>query len=337
MKKALIHIGSGKTGTSSIQSALAKISSSNEISFSYPLIHGNGHQSIEVLFKDYKRISRGLKTKFERSGGYEEFKDSFDRCLGGYAKKSDLLLSSEFMFNFKLEEIVRLKSYLEDKGFDTFKILVYLRSPSSYYMSYVQQKIKAAYNIPSPFVFKLGYSKAIGNWHKVFGENVCVKEFDRTQMVKGNVLEDFSVIVNDFFGENILLEANASNESVSSEGMVVLQEFRRMFFQNREDRFAKESTLLLKRIQEIEEDYAGTKPNLKKEYANVIVKNNLDDIHMAKSFGIFENFSINTTSNDIDFCSAGNEFSGSVKNLLDSFDEDHYKYILHSLIYDSLK
>lgn len=336
MKKAFIHIGSGKTGTSSIQSALAKIPSSREAPFSYPLIHGNGHQSIEVLFKDYKRISRGLKTKFERSGGYEEFKDGFEKSLGSYAQKSDLLLSSEFMFNFNLDEVFRLRSYLEEKGFDTFKVLVYLRLPSSYYMSYVQQKVKAAYSIPSPYKFKLGYAKAISNWHEVFGESVCIREFDRRKMVKGDVLEDFSFVLNDFFSGKVSLKANASNESVSSEGMVVLQEFRRMFFQNREDRFAKESTFLLKNIQRIEQEHAGTPPKLKKEYEKAIIKNNLDDMYMVNSFGVFEDFPIDEISNDADFCSANGDFLGDVKNLLNSFDESHYKYILHRLIYDSL-
>lgn len=335
MKKALIHIGSGKTGTSSIQSALAKISSEKKISFSYPLIHGHGHQAIEVLFKDYKRLSRGLKTKFEKTGGYEKFKDSFDNSLSYYAK-NNLLISSEFMFNFKFEEVVKLRDYLEAKGFDTFRVLIYLRSPPSYYISYVQQKIKAAYSIPSPFDFKLGYARSINNWHRVFGDNLCVREFDKSKMLKGDVLEDFSTIVNSFFEENVLLRAKASNESVSSEGMVVLQEFRRMFFHDREDRFAKESTLLLKKIQEVEKENAGTKPRLNREYSKVIVQNGLEDILVAKSFGVFDDFDVDKLMACSDISGINEGFSGNVKKLLDCFDENHYKYILHRLIYDSL-
>ncbi|WP_141441387.1 hypothetical protein [Vreelandella titanicae] len=336
MKKALIHIGSGKTGTSSIQSALFNIPDHQKLPFSYPIIHGNGHQSLEVLFKDYTRISRGLKTQFEKNVKYEKFKEDFACSLNSYTKDA-LLLSSEFMFSFNLDEIKRLKKYLVDKGFDTFKVVAYLRNPSSYYMSFVQQKIKAAYNIPSPFKYKVKYATTINNWMSVFGDNICIREFDRASMVGGDVLKDFSIVINDFFNGDLLLQGKTDNESISSEGMVVLQEFRKFFFKNQEDRFAKESNLLLKKIQKIELKYPGTKPRLNRTYDNLIIKNSAEDIHYLNKFNIFNDIALTLESRNDDLNNSDCFFSGKVIDLFDDFSEEHYKYILHRLIYDFIR
>jgi hypothetical protein len=136
-RKALIHIGSGKTGTSSLQEALLE-SEKLKINkyFRYPVIEDKGHQAIEVLFKDYERVSRGLKSRFKSDNEeYREFVDNFFVALNHYAESGNILLSSEFMFSFNELEVKSLKQYLEDKGFSDFKIVVYLRAPASYYLS----------------------------------------------------------------------------------------------------------------------------------------------------------------------------------------------------------
>lgn len=338
-KRALIHIGSGKTGTSSIQDALLEREKKKENkSFHYPVIGRNGHQSIEVLFKDYTRITRGLKSRFlGDSNDYKAFVKKFSDELESYADSGNVLISSEFLFNFNSLEVESFKNYFERKGFNDFKVLVYLRNPSDYYLSLVQQKVKAAHKIPSPFEFKTNYCNSIDTWRKFFGESVCVREFDRGKMVNSDVLQDFSVIASEFFGECILLKGKSTNESVSAEGMVILQEFRKKFFLDKEDCFFKESNFLLKRIKEIECDYSGTKPKLKDGYMELILKNNFKDVSDLKKYGVFDDIYFDHKHMDIEPFFSGKDFSGSVYELLDRFDELHYKNILYRLIYDSLK
>lgn len=338
-KRALIHIGSGKTGTSSIQDALLEREKNKENkSFRYPVIGSNGHQSIEILFKDYTRITRGLKSRFLKdSDDYKAFVKKYSNGLDKYADSGNVLISSEFLFNFNRLEVERFKGYLEKKGFNEFKVLVYLRNPSDYYLSLVQQKVKAAYKIPSPFDFKTNYCDSVDTWREFFGESVCVREFDREKMVGSDVLQDFSVIASDFFNEYISLKGKPSNETVSAESMVILQDFRRFFYSDQEDCFVQESNLLLKRIKEIECNYVGSKPKLKDRYLKAILENSFDDISKLKKYNIFDDIFSNPGFSHVEsFCSA-DVFSGSVYELIESFDESHYKYILHRLIYESLK
>lgn len=335
MKKVLLHIGSGKTGTSSIQNALAAQSCSDGVPFHYPIISGNGNQSLEVVFKPYERLSRGLKTRFERNGGYEKFKDFYTEYLSKHAENNNLLLSSEFMFNFNLDEIFKLREFFEERQFSCFKIALYLRDPASYYMSLVQQKLKASYTIPCPLKFNPKYMKFISNWIKVFGGDLCTREFNRKKMLNGNILDDFSIIVSEFFGKKVLLASDFVNESISAEGMKVLQEFRKIFFQNEENRFAKESTRLLKKIVEIENTHPGTKPKLKEYYEEIIKMNCISDILALKSFGVFVDFKENTEIDKIEDSRKVEEFSGDVVSLLDSFDPEHFKYLLYRISFDS--
>ncbi|MDO6460996.1 hypothetical protein Q4485_09835 [Granulosicoccaceae sp. 1_MG-2023] len=333
MGKALVHIGTGKTGTSSIQSALFEMERRGGACFKYPIVHGKGHQSLEILFKKYQRVSRGVRSKLDKAGSYDELKKTYEsvlsRCFDG-----DVLLSSELLFSFNLEEVKIFRSYLEMQGVDDFKVVVYLRHPASYYLSLVQQKVKAAYKIPSPLSFKAGYGKKLSNWLAVFGEDVCVRRFDRSLMAGGNVLQDFSVLLSDFFNADVSLAGGSVNESVSAEGMVVLQEFRKYFFLDQEDRFSKKSNMLLKKIQNLESEFPGSKPVLKSVYSRSVSNLNMDYLSILSDFNLL--MSSEVDSGAWATMEGGDEvnFSGNVKDLLQDFDEDHYKFLLHKIAYD---
>lgn len=327
MKKALVHIGSGKTGTSSIQSALFRAKQRSElVNFDYPVVQGNGHQAIEILFKDYKRVSRGIKTKFSREEELASYRNIFEKKIKKSCEQNNVLLSSEFMFNFNVNEVEKFKNFLSDLGFDCFKVVVYLRDPALYYLSLVQQKVKASYKIPSPYEFYSKYEVNLSNWIEVFGEDVVIKKFDKEYLVNGNVVEDFSLLINEFFNADIQLFSNSTNESVSAEGMVLLQDFRKLFFREKEDRFCKESDLLLKKIRSIEVSFPGSKPVLKKEYLDIITQKNS---FFKKFFSPKEIMCERVSSID------EGVFSGDIVDLLQDFDEMHYKFLLHKIAFDT--
>lgn len=333
-KKAFIHIGSGKTGTSTIQNALFEVEKNGNPFFHYPIIHGNGHQSIEVLFKNYERISRGLRTNFDKDGMYKVFKDEFERSLNDSLKNVNLVLSSEFMFNFTLSEIRCFKDYLEGKGFNGFKVVVYLREPASYYLSLVQQIVKASYKIPAPSSFNARYKNNLKNWIKIFGSDVIVRRFDKDIMVGGSILQDFSSLINDFFKINLSLTGSSSNISVSGEGIVLLQEFRGLFFRDRDNQFHKKSNVLLKKIQNIESSTPGSKPKLKKGYSAIVNSLNRDYFDIVKEFELYE--VKDNVYDDVSFDANLTEqnFSGKVRDLLSDFDEDHYNFLMQKIIFE---
>ncbi len=339
MARALIHIGSGKTGTSSIQDTLHSYQKSTASCFSYPVVEGNGHQSLEVLFKDFERLSRGLRSKFGDSRGeFIRYKDRFEekfreQCLG------DLVISSEMLFDFSPEEVKRFRDYISDKGYDDVIIVAYIREPVSYYTSFVQQKLKASHTIPSPYRFSVGYKSKLKNWEGSFGKScLVVRPFDGGQMAGGNVVEDFSGLVSSFLGCSLdfSLQKNA-NESVSLEGMVILQDFRRAFFSNENDRFKVKSNRILEYIQKIETGFPGTKPKLKAEYIGSQAKN------MIEYYDVISSYSEVASEDDFFRSAVGGkvvvnerEFSGSVADLFEGFNSQHYKFLVNSLIFELL-
>lgn len=330
MKKALIHIGTGKTGTSSIQNELYKFELKKCTSlFTYPVIYNKGHQALEVLFKDYGRLTRTLKQKFLDVSQFYDFRKEFNKSFSEDLYKNNVLISSEFLFSFKVDEIENLKKFFDDKGFEDYKILVYLRKPSAYYLSLVQQKLKAAHGIPSPLSFNAGYEKSLSNWSAIFEGCLCVKKFERENLLSGSLLDDFSSEVNKFFGTNVLLKGNPCNESVSAEGMIILQDFRRYFFFDEEDKFNKTSDALLRKINEIEVFKPGTKPVLKESYREAIDSNN--SFYDGDYSFLKDQVSDRRMSAELE-----SESSGNVADLLESYDIEHYHFLLHRIIFKLL-
>lgn len=112
MRKALIHIGSGKTGTSAIQSALSKMS---DPYVSYPMIGSTGHQNLDVIFRtDMNRTSREVRSRFKNDqSGYNNYRSSFKKtlqdCIG--STEGDIIISSELLFNLEKHEVNMLLDF----------------------------------------------------------------------------------------------------------------------------------------------------------------------------------------------------------------------------------
>lgn len=336
MKRAMIHIGSGKTGTTSIQNSAAQIEKDGLYpNLKYPLVTKSGHQSLEILFKEYGRISRGLKTKFENGGDYRSFKKDFEHDFSkSVLSATNLLLSSEFMFEFKVEEMLRLKKYLGNRGFENFLIVVYLRDPASFYLSYTQQKLKGSSKAYSPFKFQTGYKKHLERWASVFGKkNIIVREYDKASLHKGSVLKDIETLINHFFEISVSLPEVSSNRSLTAEGMAILQKFRNDYLQEHENRFTAESDILIQRLSSEKLAEYGSAPRLKKAYENVLRNNNSDDmLYLQENFGIFKYLTVN-----VDNLPDASEYTGSVVDFLVDFDPDMYLKLLFDLVYEGVK
>ena len=336
MKRAMIHIGSGKTGTTSIQNSAALMEKESGCAdLTYPLVTKNGHQSLEVLFKEYERVSRGLKSKFDNDNSYrlfkKDFEDSFNHSL---ISAANVFLSSEFMFEFKGDEVLRLREYLEDRGFKSFLIVLYLREPASFYLSYTQQKLKGSSKIYSPFDFETGYKKRVKRWVSVFGkESVVVKEYDKSKLYGGSVLKDIERLVNQYFDTSVSFPDVSSNKSLTAEGMAILQRFRSDYLKEYENRFTVESNLLIRRLSGKVLAGLGSSPRLKEKYESLLRhNNNADMLYLKKEFSVFKDF-----QEEGGVFSNQNDFSGNIADLLEDFDDDIYLKLLFDLVYEGVK
>jgi hypothetical protein len=287
MKKVIIHIGSGKTGTSAIQTALSSFQQDINL-FTYPILEGVGHQNIEVLFREEGELNRGIVSSFKSgrrsyNSYFEWYKSNLDAMLSG---SNNIVISSEFFFRFKPEEVEKVKSYFEDHGFNQFLVCAYIRAPDSYYLSFIQQQLKASHEFSDPELFHCNYKRAIMRWARVFGkDNIKVTEFSRGALFGGDAVDDFSKIISEFFEREIRLNRVKSNSSLSAAGMVFLKKYREKYNANASNIFKPDSNELLRIIQSV--DYFE-KPVLSGWAANKVLVNNAEDVdYLFNEFGLF--------------------------------------------------
>lgn len=285
-KRLLLHIGTGKTGTSSIQKALKRMQHKNIV---YPLINDTGNQNIDTLFKSYSQAGRGIKSKFDEAE-FIQFKEKMKKQLSdSFEEAENFIISSEYLFDCKTDQVKNLFDYFRTHGFSEIKIVVYLRSPASYYLSAIQQRLKASYIYLSPNDFKI---KLIGNlkrWSNIFGfEHLIVREFNPKMLDDGNVVTDFENIVNGHFNQSITLEKIVANESISAEGMQILQDYRRKFHPYQDNLFFNDSNKLVAHLLSLYKGGLGSKPKLKKHVENQIMFNHKNEIeYIQKTHQLF--------------------------------------------------
>ena len=133
----------GKTGTSALQKFFSELNSRDVV---YPVINETGHQNIEVLFREYDSVGRGIKSNVSEesySKFRSDFKEKFECKLKG---DTDILISAEYLFNFTVNEIASLRSFLESHDVNEFKVIAYVRAPEKFYLSALQQRLNDVVN-----------------------------------------------------------------------------------------------------------------------------------------------------------------------------------------------
>lgn len=217
MKKVYIHIGIGKTGTSSIQKMMKDNQEKLKLNgVLYPLahLHPSGAQHILADFKN-ENMS-------------DKIKDLFEKCKNEYdsINATSMILSAEGFCFCKQKYIDSLKNIFI--GWNV-KIIFYIRNQVDILKSSYLQAVKAnttefttfdEYYKRSRGAFK--YTQRIEGWSNAFGkEAIIVKNYDDIKVKnggggEGDLLHDFSQTCNikSFVDLN---KSYRENESIISE------------------------------------------------------------------------------------------------------------------------
>ncbi|MEZ9835555.1 hypothetical protein AB4341_18795 [Vibrio breoganii] len=203
MKKLFLHIGSHKTGTTSIQKSLSIYSDKLDKAGLF-FLPGNSAN----LFRDK---SKGFDEIFCGYGAVID-KDFIRNNLSKIEFREKNIISSEFFsWLFDINEITKLKEVLSEI-FDEVTVISYIRRQDYQLISHTQQSSKSlsifnglyysggSLSIPNRldnYDGYLDYNKRLGNWAAVFGhKNILIKVFDRSAMKNGDIVEDFYGIFN---------------------------------------------------------------------------------------------------------------------------------------------
>jgi hypothetical protein len=294
MKKALIHIGTGKTGTTAIQQSWFQSQKKGMIpDIGYPRVsclkNSIEQHFLTLLYRDYERIPRTYKSMFKYSSGriniiknriFREYLQWLDSC-------ENIFLSSEYLSGCIHSEIASLKADLQARGYEDIRVLVFVRFPPSFYVSYLQQVARASHRLIWPDAFRYHFRRMIENWQVHFPGNVLVRAYDPDCFQQNSLITEIARIAEDFFQVRVaLLEVPRENQSLSLEGLFVLKQYRQQYYFDQENVFKKDSEELRRFLARLDLKNP-TRLQLRQDVFEIVIEKHREDLEWLKqAFGV---------------------------------------------------
>ena len=238
--KLLLHIGTKKTGTTSIQHFLKqnreKLLENKIYIPQSPMVAKGNHRWVAVFAYNASRIDdliigQQFKNNQERSEKIRKRKDQFlSECQEAKATCNTMILSSE-QFHSRLqsqEEIQRLYSTL-NPIFEEIEIILYIRDPLKMAVSSLSTTIKAGgidstLNTPSSQDLEGNHYKTINQWEKNFPEaKITVRRFEKSRLIDGDIVSDFCSQIAANFHKKDYTFFKPTNSTLSLTGMALLR------------------------------------------------------------------------------------------------------------------
>ncbi len=202
-QKLVLHIGSHKTGTTTIQTTLhdnAEHLRRQGISFACVPPYANLHHALGFV----------TPSNVVPRGSHVTNAEALTQALTQVSEQTVIASSENLSFFFERASIEGLRDLL-CAHFEQVQILVYLRRQDSHAISHHQEGSKPARKAEEQLFgyaptalpqtgeamdLYLDYEHRIGMWIDVFGApNVTVQVFDRARLEGGDVFEDFLKVV----------------------------------------------------------------------------------------------------------------------------------------------
>ncbi|WP_170381267.1 hypothetical protein [Ruegeria atlantica] len=290
--KTIIHIGMPKTGSTALQKALCgarKELAKNSVL--YP-IQGKqvNHGLLAGAVRPYEVAPRRFRrfSEQELNSRVKVFLENLNSQILGH--DSDLLiLSSEYLWPVGQNQagLEKLGFLLKQAGIENPEFVAYVRGPSSYYLSATQQRLRASSTFRQPGNYNItanldAYSEFFSN------SKFSVRLFNREALVGGDIISDFMSLHRPDLQGIVSKAAKkiSTNESLSAEGMVLMQQFRRHFYANQDDRINKQTLRFINQLRRVEKRLNLPRPMLRPEVAEYTDYSGTGPLELRDRYGI---------------------------------------------------
>ena len=244
----ILHIGTEKTGTTSIQKFLKKnrgqLKRNGVFVPQTPMVGSGNHRWIPVFASnnradDIFTRSLNLKGNEERKKiVFNKRRQFVDECRNAATACKTLILTSEHLQSQlrTVKEIQRLREVVEEVA-DSVQIIIYIRDPLKTAVSLLSEAIKGGGVLEGlhPPDFKrlehvCNHAQTIKRWQECFPDaKIVVRRFDRSLLVKGDVVIDFCSQAIDNFREEKYEFVEPANETLTLTGMALLRKLNLEF------------------------------------------------------------------------------------------------------------
>ena len=203
-----------------------------------------------------------------REAGAREYQALLERSDRGDI--TDIVLSSENVGTrlFRAEDYAALAAALRELSAEITP-LFYVREPAAHYLSYLQQGLKSSVIPRKPHPMQMrGIYDAIAEG---FGQAPLVRCFARDQLVNGDILDDFFATFLPGRLEVGEITAERDNETLSAEGMIVLNHIRATLAGDKDGHRDELTNMFISLIREAEAIRPTTKPRLTERVRDAII------------------------------------------------------------------
>lgn len=202
--KILLHIGTGKTGSTSIQSFLEANKSRlrDQCVFIPSTLGQRNHRKLPAIVQNDAAAKEYMATlgfigPNQKQAAKDRWREQFLHEIASAHGEFELcLITAEhlcYLNDAETEQLHRLLS----RAFESMRILVYLRNPVDYEVAMYDTALKVGGLRPGPRPPARGgetdYQALLEKWARVFGiENLDVRLFDRDELVQSDIMQDFA-------------------------------------------------------------------------------------------------------------------------------------------------
>ena len=233
-EQVVLHLGAGKTGTSSLQYLLA---ANREVLAAdgtlYPRTPGKARHTRLGMFakSDEELVRTGAWRRMGRPDP-RRFRRRFRRRLlqeVADAGARQVLFSDEALFGLPEDAMRRLRRLTRAIGGDV-RVVVYLRRQDERLVSRYQQEVKTG-SVATLADWAAGYGtnlhdyhQRLSTWCRVLGRSaLVVRRFERSSFLNGNLYDDFLDAVGTGLSADRLTPVQTRNESLDAESLEFLR------------------------------------------------------------------------------------------------------------------